>query len=149
MRTLCNLVGRPTMRTQFEWNCSYWSGQPNWYLIEIFSINLKNGISWECLKLSPWFFAWKVFRRKFGNLSFIKIRSCRPAWLTYQPKMKKWDNFSNFCLIKLKCGVQVQPMPLIVTETFGNGLTIFSLTDLTDLKIAYKEILKLPWLEHF
>ena len=45
--------------------------------------------------------------RHYENATFIKIHSCRLAQPTYQPKMKKWDNFGNFWPIKLKFGMQV------------------------------------------
>ena len=75
--------------------------------VGVIRTTFKSGISQECFNLSPWFFVFKYTRlRRFENDTFIKIHSCRPAQPTYQPKMKKWDNFGNFWPIKLKFCMQ-------------------------------------------
>ena len=110
----------------------------------------RNGISRECLELLPWSFAWKYLRVScFKNDTFKKICACRPAQPTYQPKVKKWDNFSNYWPIKLKFGMQVPFTYLHATVTFDNDPSIFLLTNPTYQKVAYSKIFNLPQLEHF
>ena len=58
--------------------------------------------------------------------------------------MKKWDNFGNFWLIKLKFGMQVPFTRPHATVTFGNDPTIFLPTNPTYQKVAYSEIFNLP-----
>ena len=79
----------------------------------------------------------------------MKICLCRPAQLTYQPKLKRWDTFGSFWLIKLKVVMQVPFMCPHATVTFGNNPTIFLPTNPTYQKVAYSKIFNLPQLEHF
>ena len=79
----------------------------------------------------------------------MKIRSCRLAQPTYQPKLKKWDNFSNFWPTNMKFGMQISFMCLHVTVTFGNDPTIFLPTNLTYQKVTYVKIFNLPYLDYF
>ncbi len=81
---------------------------------------------------------------RFENGTFRKIRACRLAQPTYQPKVKKWDNFGNFWPIKLTFGMRVPITRLRATVTFGNDPTIFLLTNPTYQKVAYSEIFNLP-----
>ena len=62
----------------------------------------------------------------------MKIRLCRPAQPTYQPKVKICDNFGNFWSIELEFGMRVHFLQLLATGTFCNNLTIFLLTNPTD-----------------
>ena len=81
---------------------------------------------------------------RFENECFMKIRSCRLAQPTYQPKLKTWDNFGNVWPIKLKFGMQVPFMRPHATVTFGNDPTILLPTSPTYQKAAYSEIFNLP-----
>ena len=42
---------------------------------------------------------------RFEDDTFKKIRAYGPAQLTYQPKVKIWDNFGNFWLIGREFGI--------------------------------------------
>jgi len=75
---------------------------------------------------------------------FTKIRPCRPARPTYQPKVKIWDNFGNFWSIELIFGIRVHFEQPLSTGTFRNNPTIFPPTSATEQKIACRGILKLP-----
>ena len=78
----------------------------------------------------------------------IKIRMCRPAQLTYQKKVKKWDNFSNFWPIVLKIGKQVNLTKPLATVTFFNYPNFFYQAARPTKTSAYREILQLPKLQY-
>ena len=59
---------------------------------------LKNALCYPLDFLHGGILWWGAFK----DDTFKNIRACGPAQLTYQLKVKIWDNFSNFWLIGLK-----------------------------------------------